>query len=109
MWPTRLELSKLIYGLTKVDFCLDGSLLWGVENGCMLRPKVKMVEEEIPKAHHQPPTNKIRLSINLWKRLRNAYVQRMLGLAEHVAHLNNGEICFLKKIHDDEVQLLLAS
>ncbi|KAG5007559.1 hypothetical protein JHK85_026101 [Glycine max] len=80
-----------------------------VENGCMLRPKVKMVEEEIPKAHHQPPTNKIRLSINLWKRLRNAYVQRMLGLAEHVAHLNNGEICFLKKIHDDEVQLLLAS
>lgn len=31
MWPTRLELSKLIYGLTKVDFCLDGSLLWGVE------------------------------------------------------------------------------
>ncbi|KAG5022142.1 hypothetical protein JHK85_018484 [Glycine max] len=73
-----------------------------VENGCMLRPKVKMVEEEIQKAH-QP---KIRLSINLWKRLRNAYVQRMLGLAEHVAHLNNGEICFLKKIHDDEVQLL---
>ena len=71
----------------------------------MLRPKVKMVEEEIQKAH-QP---KIRLSINLWKRLRNAYVQRMLGLAEHVAHLNNGEICFLKKIHDDEVQLLLAS
>jgi len=32
MWPTRLELSKLIPGLTKVDFCLDGSLFcehWG--------------------------------------------------------------------------------
>ncbi|TKY44756.1 hypothetical protein E2542_SST31034 [Spatholobus suberectus] len=52
---------------------------------------------------------KIRLSINLWKRLRDAYVQRMLSLAEHVAHFNNGEICFLKKIHDDEVHLLIAS
>nr|KYP65544.1 hypothetical protein KK1_011785 [Cajanus cajan] len=53
---------------------------------------------------------KIRLSINLWKRLRDAYVQRMLTLAEHVAHLNNGEICFLKKIHHhDDVQLLIAS
>ncbi|KAL2321155.1 hypothetical protein Fmac_030124 [Flemingia macrophylla] len=53
---------------------------------------------------------KIRLSINLWKRLRDAYVQRMHSLAEHVAHMNNGEICFLRKIHDDDdVQLLIAS
>ncbi|CAJ1952015.1 unnamed protein product [Sphenostylis stenocarpa] len=77
----------------------------GVENVGMLRPKVKMVEGT-PRVH-QPKIS--RLSINIWKRLRNAYVERMLSLAEHVAHLNNGEICFLNKIHDDEVQLLIAS
>ncbi|ESW24709.1 hypothetical protein PHAVU_004G153201 [Phaseolus vulgaris] len=76
-----------------------------VENvGDTLRPKVKMVEV-IPKVH-QPKIS--RLSMNIWKRLRNAYVKRMLSLAEHVTHLNNGEICFFNKIHDDDVHLLLA-
>lgn len=70
----------------------------------MLRPKVKMVEV-IPKLH-QPKISS--LSINIWKRLRDAYVKHMLSLAEHVAHLNNGEVCFLKKIREDDVQLLLA-
>ncbi|KAK7364105.1 hypothetical protein VNO80_12503 [Phaseolus coccineus] len=75
-----------------------------VENVGTLRPKVKMVEG-IPKVH-QPKIS--RLSMNIWKRLRNAYVKRMLSLADHVAHLNNGEIFFFKKIHDDDVHLLLT-
>jgi len=74
------------------------------ENVGMLRPKEKM-DEVIPKVH-QPKIS--RFSMNLWKRLRNAYVKHMLSLAQHVAHFNNGEICFLNKIHDDDVQLLLA-
>jgi hypothetical protein len=45
----------------------------------------------------------MRLSINFWKRLRDGYVNGMLYMAEHVAHLNlnNSEICFFKKIHHD--------
>ncbi|KAK7314604.1 hypothetical protein VNO77_33131 [Canavalia gladiata] len=76
---------------------------YNYENVGISSSKAHMVEV-IPKV--QP---KIRLSRNLWKRLRNAYVQGMLCLAEHVAHFNNGEICFLKKIHDDddELQLLI--
>ncbi|KAI5441589.1 hypothetical protein KIW84_010890 [Lathyrus oleraceus] len=43
-----------------------------------------------------------RLSTNLWKKLRDGYVHGMLCMAAHVAHLNNGEICFFKKIHYDD-------
>ncbi|RDX64016.1 hypothetical protein CR513_57478, partial [Mucuna pruriens] len=44
-----------------------------------------------------------------YHKLESGTDQRMLSLAEHVAHLNNAEICFRKKIHDDDVHLLVAS
>ncbi|QCD92253.1 hypothetical protein DEO72_LG5g317 [Vigna unguiculata] len=88
----------------KLDSITEVSDSGEMNNVGMLRPKVKMVEV-IPKLH-QPKIS--RLSINMWKRLRDGYVKHMLSLAEHVAHLNNAEICFLNKIRDDDVQLLLA-
>lgn len=80
------------------------------KNVTMFGPKkLKMVEMMMPKV--QPKI--IRLSTSLCKRIRDAYVHGMLCMAMHVAHLNNGETCFLKKIHDgdddDDVLYLKAS
>lgn len=67
------------------------------ENVAMLGSKnlnfFEMMEKVQPKI--------LRLSTNLWKRLRDGYIHGMQCMAVHVAHLNNGEICFLKKIHHD--------
>ncbi|KAK7271214.1 hypothetical protein RJT34_26927 [Clitoria ternatea] len=87
----------------------SGTEVSDAENvGILISSNVKMLDVIIPKV--QP---KIRLlSLSLLKRVRDAYVQGMLSLAEHVAHLNNGELCFLKTIHhhdDDDVRLLIAS
>ncbi|KAE9588234.1 hypothetical protein Lal_00002980 [Lupinus albus] len=55
--------------------------------------KMKMVED-IPKAQR-----KIRLSTNVLKRLRDAYVEGMLSFAENVAHMNSSRnIWFQKKV-----------
>ncbi|KAK7291399.1 hypothetical protein RIF29_06509 [Crotalaria pallida] len=74
----------------------------------LISPNVKMVEVMPNKI--QP---KIKLPTNLLKRFRDAYVEGMLCFAENVAHMNNGNICFEKKIHDhdddDEVRYLTAS
>lgn len=69
----------------------------------MSNPNVKVVQVKV-----KPKVGlKMRLlSINLMKRFRDAYVQGMLGLAAHVVHLNNGEICFLKKIHQDDLMAI---
>jgi len=67
------------------------------ENVAMLGSKnlnfLEMMEKVQPKI--------LRLSTNLWKRLRDGYIHGMQCMAVHVAHLNNGEICFLKKIDHD--------
>lgn len=83
--------------ITEVSDCSQCS------NVGMLSSDVKMVEV-VPKV--QP---KIRLSINLLKRFRDAYVEGMLCFAINIAHMNNGDICFVKKIHDDDVQYLTPS
>ncbi|KAF1886183.1 hypothetical protein Lal_00045413, partial [Lupinus albus] len=66
-------------------------------------PNVKMVQVQ----------QKIRLSTNILKRFRDAYVEGMVCFAENVAHMNSStssNICFEKKIHDDDdVQYLTAS
>lgn len=67
-------------------------------NVATLSPSVKVVEV-IPKI--QPK------STNLLKRFRDAYVEGMLTFALHVAHMNNGDICHQKNIHDDDDVLVL--
>ncbi|CAI8594928.1 unnamed protein product [Vicia faba] len=48
-----------------------------------------------------------RLSTNLWKKLRDGYVHGMLCMAAHVAHFNNGEIYFFKKVHYNDADDVL--
>ncbi|CAJ2637098.1 unnamed protein product [Trifolium pratense] len=67
------------------------------ENVAMLGSKNFKIIEMMAKV--QPKI--MRLSTNIWKGLRDGYVHGMLYMAEHVAHLNNGEICYFKKIHHD--------
>ncbi|OIW03596.1 hypothetical protein TanjilG_06105 [Lupinus angustifolius] len=102
--PNRNGTYHRLGSIKEVSDCSQSSNV-----GTLISPNVKMVEVT-PQVQVQVQVQvqqKIRLSTNILKRFRDVYVEGMVCFAENVAHMNStSNICFDKKIHDEDVQYL---